>query len=182
MVTVAKNIKGPIKLMFPKKLNPIVDKDYNMIGLGDIVIPGVYVALMLRIDIYLYKKVNNNVWTGIKFFSRHLKYFLVTFLGYIIGIISTLIVMYVFNHAQPALLYLVPGTLIPSTLTAVFSGEFKQLWDYDEEKIQKEEMEKLSKDNKKDNKKKSEENDNEKKRVIEDDDDDEKERIKEKKD
>ena len=93
--------------------------------------------------------------------------------------------MYVFNHAQPALLYLVPGTLIPSTLTAFFSGEFKELWDYDEEKIQKEEMEKLNKNNKKEDKKKSEEkeDDNEKKRVIEkDDDDDEKERIKEKND
>ena len=193
MVTVAKNIKGPIKLMFPKKLNPIVDKDYNMIGLGDIVIPGVYVALMLRFDIYLYKKVNNNVCTGIKFFSRQLKYFFATFIGYIIGIITTLIVMYVFNHAQPALLYLVPGTLIPSSLTAFFSGEFKELWDYDEEKIQKEEMEKLNKNNKKDDKNKSEKDDkkksekenddNEKKRVIEkDDDDEEKERIKEKND
>ena len=206
MVTVAKNIKGPIKLMFPKKLNPVENKDFNMIGLGDIVIPGVYVALMLRIDIYLYKKLNNNVCSGINFFSKHLKYFFATFIGYVVGIICTLIVMYVFNHAQPALLYLVPGTLIPSTLTAVLSGEFKQLWDYDEEKIQKDEMEKLSKkddkkddkkndkkdnkkvdkkdikkDNKKDNKKEKKDDD-EKARVSPEEDDDEKERVKEKND
>ena len=65
MVSVAKNLDGPIKLKFPKILNPLENKDFNMIGLGDIVIPGnmiglgdivipgVYIALMLRFDIVI---------------------------------------------------------------------------------------------------------------------------------
>lgn len=37
MVTVAKNIDGPIKLLFPATMEW---KNFNMLGLGDIVIPG----------------------------------------------------------------------------------------------------------------------------------------------
>ena len=50
MVTVAKNLDGPIKLMFPKEIKETYDtlKDFNMIGLGDIVIPGIFVYLCLR--------------------------------------------------------------------------------------------------------------------------------------
>lgn len=177
MVTVAKNIKGPIKLMFPKILNPNENKDFNMIGLGDIVIPGVYVALMLRIDLYLYKKKNNNSCKGIVFLSKDFKYFVATFVGYVLGIISTLIVMYVFNHAQPALLYLVPGTLIPSTLMAVLCGEFKELWGYNEENIQKEELKKM----KKNEDKKEDEKENKDNKVDDDNKDDNKDEKKEEK-
>ena len=50
MVTVAKNINGPIKLMFPK--NVLVDpSDCSILGLGDIVIPGIFMALALRFDV-----------------------------------------------------------------------------------------------------------------------------------
>lgn len=50
MVTVAKNINGPIKLMFPK--NVLEDpSDCSILGLGDIVIPGIFMALCLRFDI-----------------------------------------------------------------------------------------------------------------------------------
>ena len=31
MVSVAKNLDGPIKLKFPKHLNPLENKDFNMI-------------------------------------------------------------------------------------------------------------------------------------------------------
>ena len=50
MVTVAKNIDGPIKLMFPKNIH-VDPKDCSILGLGDIVIPGIFMALCLRFDI-----------------------------------------------------------------------------------------------------------------------------------
>ena len=53
------------------------------------------------------------------------KYFINTYIGYCIGIIVTLLIMVLFNHAQPALLYLVPGVLITSTCTSILNGEFK---------------------------------------------------------
>ena len=156
MVSVAKNIEGPVKLMFPKLQEAIEQmrkekgednqyagkaydpREYNMIGLGDIVIPGIYVALMLRFDIYLYKKTKKDI-SKFGFSFKNMKYFLVTFIFYNIGIITTLSVMYFFNHAQPALLYLVPCTLISSTFTALLNKDIKTLWKFNEEKIGEEE-------------------------------------------
>jgi len=156
MVSVAKNIEGPVKLMFPK-LQSAIDKmrqekgednqyagkaydprEYNMIGLGDIVIPGVYVALMLRFDIYLYKKAKNDI-SKFGFSFKNMKYFIITFIFYNLGIIITLSSMYFFNHAQPALLYLVPCTLFSSTLLSFQQKDFKDLWKFNEEKLDKEE-------------------------------------------
>ena len=158
MVSVAKNIEGPVKLMFPK-LKADIEKmrkekgedneyagkaydprEYNMIGLGDIVIPGVYVALMLRFDIYLYKKAKNDI-SKYGFSFKNMKYFITTFTFYNLGIIITLSSMYFFNHAQPALLYLVPCTLLSSTLLAFQKKEFKLLWKFNEEKLDKEDEE-----------------------------------------
>ena len=153
MVSVAKNIEGPVKLMFPK-LQDAIDKikkekpdeyagkaydprEFNMIGLGDIVIPGVYVALMLRFDIYLFKKAKKDI-SNFEFSFKNMKYFFITFFFYNLGIIITLCSMYFFNHAQPALLYLVPCTLLSSTLTSFQTKEFNELWKFNEEKLDKE--------------------------------------------
>ena len=153
MVSVAKNIEGPVKLMFPK-LQDAIDqikrekpdeyagkaydpREFNMIGLGDIVIPGVYVALMLRFDIYLFKKAKKDI-SNFCFSFKNMKYFFITFFFYNLGIIITLCSMYFFNHAQPALLYLVPCTLCSSTLTAFQAKEFNELWKFNEEKLDKE--------------------------------------------
>ena len=156
MVSVAKKIEGPVKLMFPKLQaaieqmrkekgedneyagKPYDPREYNMIGLGDIVIPGIYVALMLRFDIYLYKKAKKDI-AKFGFSFKNMKYFLITFIFYNLGIIITLCSMYFFNHAQPALLYLVPCTLISSTFMALITKEIKTLWKFNEEKIDEEE-------------------------------------------
>lgn len=49
MVTVAKNIDAPIKLMFPRDLTTD-PKQYSILGLGDIVIPGIFMSMCLRFD------------------------------------------------------------------------------------------------------------------------------------
>lgn len=48
MVTVAKSFDAPIKLLFPYNWE---ENKKSMLGLGDIVIPGVFVALALKYDI-----------------------------------------------------------------------------------------------------------------------------------
>mmetsp|Transcript_11869 Transcript_11869/g.8268 ORF Transcript_11869/g.8268 Transcript_11869/m.8268 type:complete len:107 (+) Transcript_11869:629-949(+) len=50
MLTVAKNIDAPIKLLFPKDWSESPPK-YSLLGLGDIVIPGVFIAMALRFDV-----------------------------------------------------------------------------------------------------------------------------------
>lgn len=148
MVTVAKNLDGPIKLMFPKNLDAISTgvspTDFNMIGLGDIVIPGVFVALMFRFDMFNYFK-NNNKTREIQFSISNFKYFIATIIGYSLGIVATLAVMAIFKAAQPALLYLVPGCLFSSILVALVNGQFKDLWAFEEESIVKELKEKPEK-------------------------------------
>ena len=49
MVTVAKSIDAPIKLKFPKDLLADPPK-YSILGLGDIVLPGVFISMCLRFD------------------------------------------------------------------------------------------------------------------------------------
>jgi minor histocompatibility antigen H13 len=133
MVTVAKSLEGPIKLMFPKEAgygNTI--SDFSIIGLGDIVIPGIFVALMIRYDFINYLE-KNQTHTEIKFNLKNFNYFFVTIFGYFLGIVTTLVIMNVFKHAQPALLYLVPGCLFSSIFNAVLRGQLKHLWNFDEE-------------------------------------------------
>lgn len=50
METVARSIDGPIKLLFPRKVVIESSKDLSLLGLGDIVIPGIFISLCLRYD------------------------------------------------------------------------------------------------------------------------------------
>ena len=47
--------------------------------------------------------------------------------------IATLLVMSIWQHAQPALLYLVPGVLLSIWSTSLVRGEVKEMWNYTEE-------------------------------------------------
>merc|ERR1711956_208089 len=115
MVTVAKKFDAPIKLVFPANIFDAASKS-SMLGLGDIVIPGILVALMLRVDQHI--KPGSN------------KYFMTTFVAYILGLAGTIVVMHVFKHAQPALLYLVPACLGAPLLFALVKGDIKSMFAY----------------------------------------------------
>merc|ERR1719322_2118356 len=118
MVTVVKSFEAPIKLVFPQDLleNGLAAQNMAMLGLGDIVIPGIFVALLLRYDQSL--KRNSNF------------YFYTTFIAYILGLCGTIVVMHVFKHAQPALLYLVPACLGAPIFMALIRGDIKSMFNY----------------------------------------------------
>jgi minor histocompatibility antigen H13 len=122
MVTVAKSFDAPIKLLFPKDLFAET-LQFSMLGLGDIVIPGVFIALLLRFDA---KRAANK-----RMFSK--TYFLTCYFAYILGLVTTVAVMHLFQAAQPALLYLVPACLGSSFLLATVRGEVGELLAYNEE-------------------------------------------------
>ncbi|EPZ31834.1 Peptidase A22, presenilin signal peptide domain-containing protein [Rozella allomycis CSF55] len=116
MVTVAKSFDIPIKLLFPRDVFAPSYK-FALLGLGDIVIPGIYVAMCLKFDRHL-TKTNEN----------HGKpYFKACLLAYILGLSTTMAVMHIFNAAQPALLYLSPACILSSVLMALYRGEFSEL-------------------------------------------------------
>lgn len=68
-----------------------------MLGLGDVVIPGLFIALALRYDHARAEKTQTS-------FSK--PYFFVTLTAYVVGLMTTMTVMHLLGRAQPALLYL----------------------------------------------------------------------------
>jgi len=127
MVTVAKSFDAPIKLIFPKQLFAET-LEFSMLGLGDIVIPGIFIALLLRFDV----SQTNGRKTLFKY------YFYTCYAAYFVGLLTTMVVMHVFKAAQPALLYLVPACIGSSVILAVARGEMKELLAYEEDPAKKE--------------------------------------------
>ncbi|KAD2804638.1 hypothetical protein R6Q59_029909 [Mikania micrantha] len=127
MVSVAKSFDAPIKLLFPSR---VATRPFSMLGLGDIVIPGIFVALALRYDVSRGKESH---------------YFRSAFLGYIAGLVCTIVVMNWFQAAQPALLYIVPGVIGFLAAHCLWNGEVKPLLDFNESKTASSEEETSSK-------------------------------------
>jgi len=125
MVTVAKGFDVPIKLLFPQCLFAAEYK-FTMLGLGDIVIPGVFIALLLRYDYH------RNATT--KKGSNSTPYFHNTLIGYLLGLIITFYVANTWKLAQPALLYLVPTCIGSSFGTSILFGDVSDLFAYTEDK------------------------------------------------
>mmetsp|Transcript_28580 Transcript_28580/g.47298 ORF Transcript_28580/g.47298 Transcript_28580/m.47298 type:complete len:396 (+) Transcript_28580:95-1282(+) len=132
MVTVAKNLDGPIKILFPRGYNDDTGKlELSLLGLGDIVIPGFFLALLLRFDAH---RANVATDAPISVHASFPKpYFHSALVAYVAGLGTTLYVMIVFQAAQPALLYLVPACLGSSLLCAAIRMELSDLFSYSEE-------------------------------------------------
>lgn len=184
MITVAKTIDAPIKLVFEGPSGA------SLLGLGDIVIPGIFICLALRFDLWQYyqKKAKyvptsletvsqdpsseqtvtttetqyrtvkptfvdpqgrwgdrlwTSTWLGI-FFGQPATptlaaaafpkpYFYASMFGYFLGMLTTLAMLIIFRHGQPALLYLVPGVVGSTWLTGLVRGELKAMWTYTED-------------------------------------------------
>ena len=135
MLTVAKSIDAPIKLLFPTDWSEDPPK-FSLLGLGDIVIPGIFMAMCLRYDVLRslnVRQVNNLSDEGkcdevlVKLrraaATAPRPYFNGCVIGYIIAIITTVVIMLVFEHGQPALLYLVPACLGSTLINALRFGE-----------------------------------------------------------
>merc|ERR1711896_127458 len=50
MVTVATKVEGPITLLFPRRLDGCGNLSNSMLGLGDIVVPGIFLAFLAKWD------------------------------------------------------------------------------------------------------------------------------------
>lgn len=104
----------PMVLKIPA-LDGELPGQFKILGLGDIAIPGLLISLLLRHDL-------------VKRHRRCAGYFLAGVIGYGVGLLATFVSLYLMQHGQPALLFLVPGTLIPTCFIALRKGELKDLW------------------------------------------------------
>lgn len=95
----------PVKLEVPSE-----DGGVAMLGLGDIVVPGLLVSYLLRYD---RQRLDALPRRGIR--SPGVKcpasYFQVAFGAYCVSLAIAVWISATFDAAQPALIYLIPGTL-----------------------------------------------------------------------
>jgi len=121
MVSVATSLDLPMKILWPKSATFSMVNGTMMLGLGDIVIPGIFISLALRYDHFRYTKAKP-VGTFMK------PYFTASLVAYVAGLATTMTVMHVFHAAQPALLYLSPACILSFVITAWRRGELIEAW------------------------------------------------------
>lgn len=116
MLTVATGVDGPIKMVFPKTVfGPHTQK--SLLGLGDIIVPGFFICQTLVFSWDVAKRGNF--------------YFKVALVAYFFSLVNTMVVMIVFEHGQPALLFIVPWLLVTFTCAVVYKGDARLAWSYD---------------------------------------------------
>merc|ERR1719356_2278414 len=89
----------------------------RMLGFGDIALPGLLVSYLRRHDILGKRQCCRG------------GYFVPSVIGYFLGLCVTIVALTVMKKGQPALLYLVPGTLGTTLLLGCCRGELSELWD-----------------------------------------------------
>ena len=99
-----KQLELPIKLL----------SLYSMLGLGDIILPGLLSSFAFKMD---RKLMNQN--------HSHFK---IVLFGFSVGLFMAFFASHFYDSAQPALLYLVPSTLIPFTFFVWRNGNLSQVW------------------------------------------------------
>jgi signal peptide peptidase-like protein 3 len=101
-----------------------------MLGLGDIVMPGLLLCFVMRYDAYKRAQAKRMADAGIPLPSHwhKISYFHCSLLGYFLGLLTATVSSEFFKAAQPALLYLVPFTLFPLFLMAYLKGDLKSMW------------------------------------------------------
>ncbi|KAL0267223.1 UNVERIFIED_CONTAM: hypothetical protein PYX00_009560 [Menopon gallinae] len=123
----APKLSLPGKLVFPSMNHA---GHFSMLGLGDIVMPGLLLCFVLRYDAYKKSQLSNLGELGIPP-PKHLNnitYFHCSLLGYFLGLVTATVSSEVFKAAQPALLYLVPFTLLPLLTMAYLKGDLRRMW------------------------------------------------------
>uniref|UniRef100_K1QEH8 Signal peptide peptidase-like 3 n=1 Tax=Magallana gigas TaxID=29159 RepID=K1QEH8_MAGGI len=123
----APKLSLPGKLVFPSIQN---SSHFSMLGLGDIVMPGLLLCFVLRYDAYK-KTQTNSVEAGVPpppTYVHKVTYFHCSLIGYFLGLLTATVSSEVFKAAQPALLYLVPFTLLPLLTMAYLKGDLRRMW------------------------------------------------------
>jgi len=122
----APKLSLPGKLVFPSMHN---SGHFSMLGLGDIVMPGLLLCFVLRYDAYKKAQILS-AEAGVPPPSNlnKISYFHCSLIGYFLGLLTATVSSEIFKAAQPALLYLVPFTLLPLLTMAYIKGDLRRMW------------------------------------------------------
>nr|XP_054498508.1 signal peptide peptidase-like 2A isoform X5 [Agelaius phoeniceus] len=108
--------KLPVVIRVPRlehSASTLCDLPFSLLGFGDIIVPGLLVAYCRRFDV---QTRSSSI------------YYISCTIAYAVGMVLTFIVLALMKMGQPALLYLVPCTLITSSLIAWRRKEMKKFW------------------------------------------------------
>ncbi|XP_041895697.1 signal peptide peptidase-like 2A isoform X5 [Corvus kubaryi] len=108
--------KLPVVIRVPRlehSASTLCDLPFSLLGFGDIIVPGLLVAYCRRFDV---QTRSSSV------------YYISCTIAYAVGMVLTFVVLALMKMGQPALLYLVPCTLITSSLVAWRRKEMKKFW------------------------------------------------------
>ncbi|KRY73845.1 Signal peptide peptidase-like 2B [Trichinella pseudospiralis] len=96
------------------KLSGIYSLMPTSLGFGDVIIPGIMVGFNAAFD---------RSWN-----IRYNLYFIVSSIGYLLGLVVTLTILLITGSGQPALLYIVPSVLFFTYALALCRGEVLKMW------------------------------------------------------
>ncbi|XP_075388234.1 signal peptide peptidase-like 2A isoform X1 [Tenrec ecaudatus] len=110
------NEKLPVVIRVPKlicfSVMSVCLMPVSVLGFGDIIVPGLLIAYCRRFDVQIGSSV----------------YYVSSVIAYAVGMILTFVVLVLMKSGQPALLYLVPCTLITASVVAWRRKEMKKFW------------------------------------------------------
>ena len=157
MVVAATSIQIPIKIEFPILFsnNPI--KNCMLLGLGDILLPGMVIIYCRRFDIL--KKKMDKKKIGFKKKKSKMGFYFFNLILYFVSVVLAMSMMFIFNHGQPVLFYISPIFILGLMGKAYYDGCFGIFWNG--VKIKKKEKTKNEENGESDEEKEEEEDDEE---------------------
>lgn len=143
MHTVATLIQAPVKLTVPylgshhggfSPATALDDLPVFMLGLGDIVVPGMVVSFCLRFDVWrAYRVPADSAPRRFYHLVPYAKpYFWAALAGYCAGAGASFVALHRFATAQAALFYLAPAVVGAVVAQAAWRRELGLLWEYRE--------------------------------------------------
>ncbi|GAB4858275.1 Signal peptide peptidase-like 1 [Ancistrocladus abbreviatus] len=128
---ITKKLELPVKIVFPTNLlgGGVLEgkaRDFVMLGLGDMAIPAMLLALVLCFD---HRKSRDSVGPMDLASTKGRSYIWYATSGYAIGLVTALAAGILTDSPQPALLYLVPSTLGPIIIVSWMRRELTELWE-----------------------------------------------------
>ena len=119
MMTVATKVEAPIKFLFTAPPSDVPRSyPFSVLGLGDVVIPGLFVSFMATLDRELKPK--------------NVSYFQAGTAAYAVGLGLCFVVNEITHAGQPALLYLDPACVGTALACAKANGQLDEVWNFEE--------------------------------------------------
>jgi minor histocompatibility antigen H13 len=127
MMTVATKVEAPVKFLYtapPSETGRAYP--FSVLGLGDVVIPGLFVRLMAKVD----EELN----------PTKLSYFTAASTAYALGLSVCFVVNELTQAGQPALLYLDPACIGSALACGAYNGQFDEIINFEEPQTEEESL------------------------------------------